>query len=143
MKSPAAANPDARRVERHADKPIGIETWLDLCTASARDHADDWSETTRATDGMLAGRMGRDSLVDDPPSTSNLIVAYGHRVSFAGLFGFKFGAFEDQKRRQRWRWGRADAQVGRRPSLRPFTHAMRDARRSGERATCRQLEMLR
>ena len=84
-----------------------------------------------------------DTLTDGLPGTSNSIAARGHRTGVASLFGIKLGAFESRKRCWRWRWGRADAQVRRRPSLRPFTHAMRDARRSGARATCRQMEMLR
>lgn len=90
----------------------------------------------------LAARAG-DTLTDGLPGTSNSIAARGHRTGVASLFGIKLGAFESRKRCWRWRWGRADAQVRRRPSLRPFTHAMRDARRSGARATCRQMEMLR
>ena len=83
------------------------------------------------------------TLTDGLPGTSNSIAARGHWTGVASLFGIKLGAFESRKRCWRWRWGRADAQVRRRPSLRPFTHAMRDARRSGARATCRQMEMLR
>ena len=90
----------------------------------------------------LAARAG-DTLTDGLPGTSNSIASRGHRTGVASLFGIKLGAFESRKRCWRWRWGRADAQVRRRPSLRPFTHAMRDARRSGARATCRQMEMLR
>ena len=110
---------------------------------SARDGTDAWSESSWAADGTLFGGVGQAGFADDLPGTSNSIAACDYRTGVAGLFGIKSGAFEARKRRQRWRWGRADAQVGRRPSLRPFTHAMRDARRSGARATCRQLEMLR
>jgi hypothetical protein len=143
MKSPAAANPDTRRVQRHAAKPIGIETWLDLREANVRDGTDAWTRSSLTPNATLTGDVAQAGFVDDLPGTSVSIAAQGHRAYIAGLFGFKFWAFEDQKRCQRWRWRRADAQVGRRPSLRPFTHAMRDARRSGALATRRQTEVLR
>ena len=102
-KSPAAAHPDTRRVGRHAAKRIGIETRPGLCPGSMRASTVAWSETNWAADGTLFGGVGQAGFADDLPGTSNSIAACGHRTGVAGLFGFKFGAFEARKRRWRWR----------------------------------------
>ena len=124
-------------------KLIGIETRLDLGPASPRYNTDAWSETTWAADGTLVGGVGRVSIVDDLPGTSNSIAACGHQPGVTGLFDIKFGAFEARERCWRRRWRRAGAQTERQPSLRPSMHAMQDARRSGARAPRRQSEVLR
>ena len=110
---------------------------------SARDGTDAWSESSWAADGTLFGGVGQAGFADDLPGTSNSIAACDYRTGVAGLFGIKSGAFEARKRRRRGRWGRADAQTERQPSLRAAPRATQVARSSGARATRRQPEVLR
>ena len=142
-KSPAAANPDAGRVAWHAGTLVGIETRPGLCPGSMRASTVAWSETNWAADGTLFGGVGQAGFADDLPGTSNSIAACGHQPGVTGLFDIKFGAFEARERCWRRRWRRADAQTERQTSLRPFLHAMQDARRSDARAPCRQSGVLR
>lgn len=110
---------------------------------SARDGTDAWSETIWAADGMLVGGVCRVSLVHDLPGTSNSIAARGYQKCVSGLFVLKFRAFEAREHCWRGRWGRADAQTERQPSLRAAPRATQVARSSGARATRRQPEVLR
>ncbi|MBK7506955.1 MAG: hypothetical protein IPI16_01735 [Comamonadaceae bacterium] len=85
-KSPAAANPNTRRVERNAAQLIGIETRLDLGPASARYTTDARSEASWAANGTLTGAVACVSLADEPPGTSISIAACGGRALQACLF---------------------------------------------------------
>jgi len=140
-KSPAAANPDTRQVERSAAKPIGIETRLQLGTGSARDNTNVLSEASWAIAGTLVGGVDCRSPTDDLPSTSVSMASVDHRVDIACLFGIKFGAFEARKRRRRW--DSSDAKTGYQPFLQAAAHAIQDALTSGAPATRRQPEVQR
>ena len=143
MKSPAAANPDTRRVERHAAKPIGMETWLDLCAANVRDGTDARTGSSLTSNATLTGGVAQAGFVDDLPGTSVSIAAHGHRAYIAGQFGFKFGAFGARKRCWRWRWGHSEAMTGRAGSPPQLTRAAQETRRNRARGTRRHPEALR
>ena len=110
---------------------------------SARDGTNAWSETIWAADGMLVGGVCRVSLVHDLPGTSNSIAARGHRTGVAGLFCFKFGAFEARTRCWRGRCGRPDVRTAPQPSLLAAARATQVARNSGARAPHYQPAVLR
>jgi hypothetical protein len=92
-------------------KLIGIETRLDLGPANVRDGTDAWTGSSLTPNATLTGDVAQAGFVDDLPGTSVSIAAHGHRAYIAGLFGFKFGAFEAQKRCWRWRWGGPDTRT--------------------------------
>lgn len=118
--SPMAANLDIRRVQRNADKLIGIESRLNLVPVGPRCDNDAWNQTSSAANGTLAGVVGRASLADVSSVTSISIAPCGRQESVAGLFGIENEVFGARKRRLRWRWG-------------PSSHSNRASARSAVR----------